>query len=202
MGNGNRYNHELPLGIVLAAGDRKPLESPMENLRNKILPRQYFNSIERRSLLADTLSRAAKVFLRKWSIVLTGLCLAVSMTVFAPQAYSQSIRSKDEIAAVLTIENLSVQEEIVSGEVRNKAKHELRDVLLFIRYTWLWDDERNPGKTDPGTSAYTTLKQTIPPGEKLSFTFKPSPPLPKIAGGRFETSVTIAGFTEIIRQDQ
>jgi hypothetical protein len=106
--NGNRYNHELRWGIVLAAGDRKPLESPMENLRNKILPRQYFNSIERRSLLADTLSRAAKVFLRKWFIVLTGLCLAVSMTVFAPQAYSQSIRSKDEIAAVLTIENLSV----------------------------------------------------------------------------------------------
>ncbi|HEY7555665.1 MAG TPA: hypothetical protein VIH18_12735 [Candidatus Binatia bacterium] len=57
-------------------------------------------------------------------------------------------------------------------------------------------------KTDPGTSAYTTLKQTIPLGERLSFTFKPSPPLPKIAGGRFETSVTIAGFTEIIRQRQ
>jgi hypothetical protein len=71
------------------------------------------------------------------------------MTVFAPQAYSQSIRSKDEIAAVLTIENLSVQEGIVSGEVRNKAKHELRDVQLFIRYTWLWDDERNPGKPIP-----------------------------------------------------
>jgi hypothetical protein len=199
MENGNRYNHEWLRRIVLAAGDRKPLESHIENLRGKILPRQYFNAIERRSMFDDTWSLAAKVFLRKWFIVLTGLCLAVFMSVFAPQAYSQSIRSKDEIAAVLTIENLSVQAGIVSGEVRNKAKHELRDVQLFIRYTWLWDDERNPGKPDPGTSEYTTLKKTIPPGEKLSFTFKPSPPLPKIAGGWFETSVTIAGFTEIIR---
>ena len=136
----------------------------------------------------------------KWSIGVTALWLGIFMTLLQPPAYPQNIRSQKEIAAVLAIENLSIQEGFVSGDVRNKANHEVRDVEIFIRYTWLWDNERNPGKTDPGTSAYYTLKQTIPLGEKFSFTYKPSPPLPKIAGGRFETSVTIAGFTEVIPQ--
>jgi hypothetical protein len=46
------------------------------------------------------------------------------------------------------------------------------------------------------------LKQTIPPGKTASFTYKPSPALPRISGGRFDTSVTIAGFTEVIPQSQ
>jgi hypothetical protein len=34
----------------------------------------------------------------------------------------------------------------------------------------------------------------------VPFTFKPSPPLTKMAGGHFDTSVAIAGFTEVIPQ--
>ena len=198
MENGNRYNHESLWGVVLAAADGKPRESYRQNLRGENLQSQYVNSIERRSMLEHILPCAAKFILPKWSKVLTALGLAIIMTLIAPQGYSQNIRAKEDIASVLAIENLSVQEGAVSGEVRNKANHELRDVQLFVRYTWLWDDERNPGKSDPGTSAYYTLKQTIPPGEKINFTYKPSPLLPKMAAGRFETTVTIAGFTEVI----
>jgi len=198
MESANRYNHESLWGVVLAGGNGKQFQSNMQNLRGENYPRQYVNSIERRSMLEHTLPRAEKVILPKWSIGLIALWLGMFMTLFAPEAYPQDIRSKEEIVNVLAIENLSIQEGVVSGEVRNKAKHELRDVQLFVRYTWLWDDERNPGKSDPGTSAYYTLKQTIPPGEKINFTYKPSPPLPKMAAGRFETTVTIAGFTEVI----
>jgi len=100
-------------------------------------------------------------------------------------AQAQKVRSEEETARILALDKVTV-----------------RDVQLFVRYTWLWDDERNPGNIDPGTSTYYALKETIQSGEKIDFTYKPSPPLPKIAGGRFETSVKIAGFTEIIPQKQ
>ena len=117
-------------------------------------------------------------------------------------AQAQKVRSEEETARILALEKVTVRDGVVSGEVRNKANHPVRDVQLFVRYTWLWDDERNPGNIDPGTSTYYALKETIQSGEKIDFTYKPSPPLPKIAGGRFETSVKIAGFTEIIPQKQ
>ena len=115
-------------------------------------------------------------------------------------AQAQKVRSEEKTARILALEKVTVRDGVVSGEVRNKANHTVRDVQLFVRYTWLWDDERNPGKVDPGTSTYYTLKETINPGNSISFIYKPSPPLPKIAGGRFDTSVKIAGFTEIIPQ--
>jgi hypothetical protein len=115
-------------------------------------------------------------------------------------AGSQTVRERAEIAAVLAIEKLSVQEGAVSGEIYNRTSHTIRDVQLFIRYTWLWDEEFKPGKDDPGTSIYYALPNQIPASGRLSFNYSPSPPLPKASGGRFETTVAIAGYTEVIPQ--
>lgn len=138
--------------------------------------------------------------IRLSGVVATVLALALTSLPFV--ARSQNIRSEEEAARILVIERLAVGDRVVSGEVRNKSIHAVRDVQLFIRYTWLWEDERHPGKTDPGTSTYYTLKETIQPGATTNFSYAPSPPLPKIAGGGFHTSVTIAGFSEIIPQKQ
>jgi hypothetical protein len=100
----------------------------------------------------------------------------------------------------LSVEKVTVNDGVVSGEVFNRSTRLLRDVQLFIRYTWLWDDELKPGKADPGTSSYYTLQKELPAGGRLPFTFNPSPPLPKASGGHFETTVSIAGFTEVIPQ--
>jgi len=115
-------------------------------------------------------------------------------------AESQKVLSEEEIAPIVALEQISIKDGIVQGLVRNKSNHTVREVELFIRYTWLWDDERNPGKTDPGTSTYYTLKDTIQPNSTVNFVYKPSPPLPNISSGRFDASVRIAGFTEIIPQ--
>lgn len=115
-------------------------------------------------------------------------------------ARAQKIGSEEETAKILTIERLAVRGGEVSGMVRNKTSHPVRDVQLLIRYTWLWEDERKPGKVDPGTSAYHILKRTIEPGSKADFIFKPSPPLLQMSGGRFDTSVMISGFSEVIPQ--
>ncbi len=125
---------------------------------------------------------------------------ALFATLLAYSAGSQTVRERAEIAAVLAIEKLSVQEGVVAGEILNRSSHTIRDVQVLIRNTWLWDEEFKPGKDDPGTSFYYTLPKEIPAGGRLPFTYSPSPPLPKSSGGRFETTVAIAGYAEVIPQ--
>ena len=141
--------------------------------------------------------------------MIPGLVLSVFMFVawfvfalvsWPDQALSQTVSIQHEIARILVLKNVTVNDSIVSGVVHNKSSHIVRDVDLFIRYTWLWDDERHPGKADPGTSAILTLKQEISPGGTAPFNFTPSPPLPKMMGGHFDISASVAGFTEVIPQ--
>jgi hypothetical protein len=127
-------------------------------------------------------------------------CALALLLLFVTGVESQTIRSEKEIARIVVLEQVAVQDGVVQGLVRNTSNHALADVQLFIRYTWLWDDERNPGTPDPGTSTYHTLKETIQPNSTVKFVYKPSPPLSTFSGGRFDTSVKVAGFTEIIPQ--
>jgi len=126
--------------------------------------------------------------------------LALSAPLLANPARAQTVRSRAEAAAVLALEKLSVRDGAVAGEIYNRSPHLVRDVQLFIRYTWLWNQEFKPGSDDPGVSTYYTLPKEIPAGGRLPFDYSPAPPLPKVSGGRFETTVTIAGFAEIIPQ--
>ncbi len=126
------------------------------------------------------------------------LLIALAFVVWPNTARSQAVRSEKDVAAVVVLDKISVQNGAVSGTVHNKSSHIIRDLQLFIRYSWLWDNEFKPGKDDPGTSTFYKLPQEIPPQGTISFTFTPATPLPKVSGGRFQTSVSIAGFTEVI----
>ena len=127
-----------------------------------------------------------------WSVLIA--------TLLAHSAGSQTVRERAEIAPVLAIENLSVREGVVAGEIFNRSPHIIREVQLLIRNTWLWNEEFKPGNDDPGTSIYYNLPKEIPPGGRVPFNYSPSPPLPKASGGRFETTVAIAGYAEVIPQ--
>ena len=128
------------------------------------------------------------------------LLLTVTYLAFAPGAWSQSVDDRAEAARILTLENVKFTDGTVSGEVINKSPNTVRDVQLFIRNTWLWKNEFKPGKNDPGTATYYTLPKEIPPGGRTPFTFQTSSPARKMTGGRFEPSVDIAGFTQVIPQ--
>ena len=129
--------------------------------------------------------------------------VSAGLLAFASVASAQSVRGRDEASRILTVEKFTASTDgEVSGQVINHSNHTMRDVQLFIRYTWLWDNETKPGKDDPGTSTYYTLPKEIPPGGSAALNFKPSTPLTKAAGGHFETSVAVAGFTEVIPQSK
>lgn len=130
----------------------------------------------------------------------TILVVCCAVIFYSQDTFSQSVRSKEDIGRIIAVENVKVQNGTVSGVAQNNSGNTLRDVQLFIRYTWLWNNEFHPGSKDPGTSSIYTLPKEIPPRGRLPFTFSPSPALPKVAGGQFVTSVSVAGFTEVIPQ--
>jgi hypothetical protein len=132
--------------------------------------------------------------------IVAGLFIGMVVLTTPHTAMSQRVASREEIASILSVEKIAVANGTVSGEVHNRGAHSVREVQLLIRYTWLWDDERNPGKIDPGTSTYHTLATEVRAGGNLPFTFTPSPPLAKVLGGRYEISVTVGGFAQVIPQ--
>jgi hypothetical protein len=100
-------------------------------------------------------------------------------------------------SGAVSVRNLAIRGDVVSGELVNTSSHLVRDVRLLVRHTWLWDAERAPGEDSPGRASYHTVPESIPPGGRLAFNVEPTPPLPARTDGRFEPSVEIVGFTEI-----
>lgn len=114
-------------------------------------------------------------------------------------AAAATLLPADKAGQVVTVRNVTVKDGVVSGEVVNKSQRTLREVQLLIRYNWLWKDEFQPGKDDPSMAVYHTVEKEIAPGDTRRFTYKPASPLTSRPDGSFETSVSVAGFTEVIR---
>jgi hypothetical protein len=121
----------------------------------------------------------------------------LSFGAFRPAVWAQTIRDREQTGRIVSLEKVSATDGSVSGEAINHSKNTLRDVQLLIRYIWLWDNETKPGSNDPSVSDYYNLPGEIPAGGRVSFSFKPSQPLAKASGGHFETSASIAGFSEV-----
>ena len=137
---------------------------------------------------------------RHWRMITAAFVTGIIVLAATHAGWAQRVASPENIRGVLTVEKVSVSDGRLSGEVRSRGPYVVRDAQLLIRYIWLWDDERNPGKNDPSTSTYYTLPSEIRPGGSEPFTFFPSPAPAQVTGGRYQVSVTVAGFTEVIPQ--
>lgn len=105
------------------------------------------------------------------------------------------LKTHQQASQVVVLENMSVRGGNVSGKLRNRASHPVRDVELLIRHVWIANNEYKPTHGDPGKATYYTVKREIPPGEAISFSYESQ--LPTRGDGRFLTRVAVAGFVEI-----
>lgn len=136
-------------------------------------------------------------------MILVSLLLGGILALWPKPSFSQSVASQEQAGSVLAIDKVMVQDGTVAGEIRNKSKNTVRDVQLFIRYTWLWANEFRPEKDNPSEAFYQTVAGEIAPGGSLPFKFTPSSPLPKRSGGKFaQPTVSVAGFTQVISQSR
>ena len=136
-------------------------------------------------------------------MILVSLLLGGILALWPKPSFSQSVASQEQAGSVLAIDKVMVQDGTVAGEIRNKSPNTVRDVQLFIRYTWLWANEFHPGKDNPSEAFYQTVSGDIAPGGSLPFKFTPSSPLPKRSGGKFaQPTVSVAGFTQVISRSR
>jgi hypothetical protein len=115
---------------------------------------------------------------------------SIAEIVMSPEQALQSIR----------LLNVTVQNEIVSGEIVNTSPWPLRDVELLVQHRWHWMNEFRPGEDNPGIAVFHKVEREIPPGGSVPFTYRQPSPLPTPTGGQFETVVSVAGFEQIMRQ--
>jgi hypothetical protein len=136
-------------------------------------------------------------------MVSIALLIGVILALWPHAGIGQTFASHEQAGSILTIDNVTVQDGTVTGQIRNQSKYAVRDVQLFIRYNWLWTNERHPGKDNPGAAFYPTMAGEIPPGGSMPFKFTPSPALAKRTDGKFETpTVAVAGFAQVIPQNR
>lgn len=115
---------------------------------------------------------------------------SIAEIVMSPEQALQSIR----------LLNVTVQNEIVSGEIVNTSPWPLRDVELLVQHRWHWMNEFRPGEDNPGIAVFHKVEREIPPGGSVPFTYRRPSPLPTPTGGQFETVVSVAAFEQIMRQ--
>ena len=114
-----------------------------------------------------------------------------------PARATDGLASGTQTAATVSVQNVGMRSGVVSGLLLNNSPRLLRDVRLLVRFAWLWKNERAPRRDNPGRSDYYTVPGDIPAGGRLTFTYRPAPPLPGRSDGHFETAVEVAGFTEV-----
>ncbi len=129
----------------------------------------------------------------RWHLVWVGGALLGAAAI----AGAEAPVSPQDAAQVVAITDVSTQNDTVSAVLVNKTSHLVRDVRLLIRHAWVWENERHPGEDSPGRAEYYIVRNVILPGQRLSITHTPSPPLPKRRDGHFETSLEVVGFEEV-----
>lgn len=127
--------------------------------------------------------------------ILAGLGLIVILS--PGSVFPQTVLAPQEVKRVV-VTNVTVQDEMVSGELRNNSANVVRDVQLLIRYIWLWKNEFHPGSDDPSRSVYYNVPGELPANGTTRFQYSPNTPLPKRTDGSFNVQVSVASFTEVI----
>ncbi len=138
-----------------------------------------------------------KLFLRLRYHVAVGGAIGLLLCIEPAAASPDSFLSVQETVQTVAVRNVTLQDDVRSGEIVNMSPRQLRDVQLLIRQMWQWKNEFRPGPDAPGTAAYYTVGEEILPGETVRFTYRLPSMLAPRSDGYFETSVSVAGFTEI-----
>ncbi len=110
---------------------------------------------------------------------------------------AERVTNNREVTETVTLENVAIHEGDVSGTLVNHSRYALRGIKVLIRHAWLWRDEQHPGIDNPARAMYYVHPTDLPSGEKVAFSYRPSPPLPARADGRFKTTAEIVSFEEV-----
>jgi hypothetical protein len=112
--------------------------------------------------------------------------------------FSATVLPREKAAEIVGLEDVVIKDGVISGKQVNRSSRPIRDVELLIRHLWIWNNEFRPGEDNRSHAEYSTVKTVIDPGKAAPFRYEMSRLLSPSADGYFLTTVSVAGFTEII----
>lgn len=112
-------------------------------------------------------------------------------------AFSATVLPRDKVAEIVALEDVVIKDGVISGKLVNQSSRPIRDIELLIRHVWIWNNEFRPGEDNRSQAEYYTVKTVIDPGKAIPLRYEFSRPSTS-ADGYFLTTVSVAGFTEII----
>ena len=123
------------------------------------------------------------------ALALAGIAIATETTIVSPE----------KLQKIVEVHGVRAQPDEVSGVLVNLSSNPVRKVQLRIDRSWLWKNERHPGAVEdnPGRSVVYAVPGEIPPGGRLSFTYRPESALPERSDGSFETSVSVVSLEQV-----
>ena len=135
---------------------------------------------------------------RAWLVPLLGTTVAVIGAAMPAVSTAAEIvvASQQQAAQALSVHDVGVQGDAVSGVLTNGSSTPVGDVGLLVRYTWVWNNERHPGGKNPGRAGVYTVTGPIAPGASVPFAYRASEPLPQRSDGHFNPVVEVVSFTE------
>lgn len=117
-----------------------------------------------------------------------------------PRTPSQSVRVEvmdKGLGNIVAVRDVTRTGQTIVGRVVNRSDTPIGDVRLEFEHVFLWQDERHPGRDDPSRRESALLKQTIEPGESVSFQHRLEEPLPDRSDGAFLTKVEPVAVTQL-----
>jgi hypothetical protein len=157
-----------------------------------------FNSIRIKNQKEEYVMQRSQLSIASGLICSAAILLSLP---FAARGVSaQTVLSSQQAAQAVSIENLAVSRERITGSIINNTPHRIRDVQLAIQYHWLWRNERNPGSDQPGRTVFIRFNEALEPGTSHRFVYTPDFDLPSRDDGYFMPEVDVAGFAAVIQQ--
>ena len=124
----------------------------------------------------------------------------ISLGVFVPAASAQSestVLPESSARRQLEVSDVLAAPERVQGVVINRTDAIAKDVVLLVRYEWLWLNERNPGEDTMSFGDTTTIAGDIPPGGTAGFAYMPTRYLPNRQDGYYRIEVSVQSFRKL-----
>ena len=136
--------------------------------------------------------------MRRFAVLVVLLSLfGVSFLPIATLA-AQSVQIVDARAGdPVTLQNVEMEGDVISGEVVNHAGHAVREVSLLIQHVFAWENNAGPGTDDPSRAKYYAVPGKIPAGGSTHFSIHFAKPLPTRKDGTFVTRAQVAWYMEV-----
>ena len=127
----------------------------------------------------------------------------ISFGVFVPAASAQSestVLPETAAQRQLEVSDVLAAPERVQGVVINRTDAVAKDVVLLVRYEWLWLNERHPGEDTMSFADTTMVAGDIPPGGTAGFAYMPTRDLPNRQDGYYKIAVSVKSFRKVRMQ--